>query len=86
MVADREDQTKEDLASKFCKRRKKIANFSPKKTKDTLLLENHQVLSQTNWNNLILSQKNQKMNTGGGTPSISCNRQQAYWLGSEIQS
>ena len=28
-VANWEDQTKEDLASKFCKRREKIANFSP---------------------------------------------------------
>ena len=28
-VANWEDQTKEDLAPKFCERREKIANFSP---------------------------------------------------------
>ena len=40
-VANWEDQTKEDLASKFCKRREKIAIFSPLKTEDELSLENH---------------------------------------------
>ena len=67
-VANWEDQTKEDLASTFCQRREKIAYFSPEKTEDKLSIENHQVLSQANWNILILSQKNQKIYIGGGTP------------------
>ena len=37
-----------------------------------LSLENHQVLTQTNWNILILSQKNEKINTCVGTPSFAC--------------
>ena len=35
-VANWEDQIKEDLASKFCKIREKIAYFSPEKTEDEL--------------------------------------------------
>ena len=68
-VANWEDQTKEDSASKFRKRREKIADFSPKKTEDKLSLENHKVLSQTNWNIFIFPEKNRKINTSGGTPT-----------------
>ena len=35
-VANWEDQTKEDLVSKFCKRREKIAYFSHERTEDNI--------------------------------------------------
>ena len=63
-----EEKTKEDFSSKFCKRGGKIAIFSPEKTEDRLLPKMGQVLSQTNWKIWILSQKNQKILAGGGTP------------------
>ena len=74
-VVNWEEKTKEDFSSKFCKRRGKIASFSPEKTEDRFLLKISQVLSQTNWKIWILSQKNRKIFTGRGTPIFCVFRQ-----------
>ena len=65
-VANWEDQSKEDLDQNSVKGEIRLPIFLFRRQAS---LQNHQVLSQTNWNILILSQKNQKIYIGGGTPS-----------------